>query len=327
MTLPSAHYPGSSSSHEQTRVARHIARAEDEARARRPRGLGVLQRAVRALLLGELASYRRAGRFPRNDVSREQTPLFVDRHGARCAMAHLLEISGERTLVEEIRTARNRARIAELADEPRLLAWLSAAGLSVFEAAAIQPEYCFEGPPMCVCEADAPLGSTEELSAVLTVIEGEYERQTSDGSTAFIRITRVHGAPSDLTVGETMSVHWHDYTPPQGVVLTLLVPLRTQLASAGAELEAIPLSDSEFQCHRATGGPLRLDKDRFIAALLSEDCPRTLRSYGREWKRQPCGADGCSTEAATAGDTLGSAMILLSLLATMGLRRLRGRRA
>ena len=44
-------------------------------------------------------------------------------------MAHLLELGGEGALVERIARERNHARVRELVDEPRLLAWLEAAGL------------------------------------------------------------------------------------------------------------------------------------------------------------------------------------------------------
>ena len=326
MTSTSAFSSESVAGHERTRVAQHIARAEHAARARPPRALGSLQRLVRALLLEELASYRRRARFPRNDVCRQRTPLFVDRHGTRCAMAHLLELGGERALVEKIRTTRNGARIAELADEPRLLAWLAAAGLTVSEAAAIQPAYCFQGPPTCVCSAGYT-GYADKPPAVLTVIEGTLERESSDSSTVFVKISKVHGAPSDFAVGDTVSAHSPDI-PPEDELLTMLIPLRTEGArdAASDELEAIPLYDDVHECRRASGRPLSLDKDRFIAALLSADCPRTLASYGPEWKRPRC-RDGCSTQPGTNGDLLGSAMILLSLLATMSLRRLRSRRA
>jgi hypothetical protein len=316
------------SGHERARVAQHIARAEQAARARPPRGLGGLQRLVRALLLAELAGYRRGGRFPHNDVSRQRTPLFVDRHGTRCAMAHLLELGGEHALVEKIRTTRNEARIAELADEPRLLAWLAAAGLSVSEAAAIQPEYCFLGPPTCVCSA-GDTGHAGQPAGVLTVIEGKLERESADGSTAFVKITKLHGAASAFAVGDLVSASSPGNAPQGDASLTMLIPLRSHVArdAASDQLEAIPLYDDTFACGRASGGPLPLDKDRFIGALLSADCPQTLRAYGPEWKRQPCGEAGCSTQPGTHGDMLGSAMILLSLLASMSLRRLRSSRA
>src|SRR5215475_5774658 len=134
---------------ERRRVASHIARAEAQARTRPPR-LDPIRQLVRGLFLDEVARYRRGGRFPRNPGLPGLVPVFVDAGGTRCAVAHLLEVSGEGDLVRKIARERNRARVRELADEPRLRAWLEAAGLTLAEAAAIQPAYC-RVRSSCVC--------------------------------------------------------------------------------------------------------------------------------------------------------------------------------
>jgi hypothetical protein len=72
-------------------------------------------------------------------------PFFRDSRGVLCAMAYLIERSGRRDLVDRVALTRNNAFIPELADDPELRAWLDSAGLSVAEAARIQPEY--EPPP------------------------------------------------------------------------------------------------------------------------------------------------------------------------------------
>jgi hypothetical protein len=136
---------------EARRVAAHLARAEALAAAADVSRLDPPRRLARALLLAELRRYRAAGRFPRNPRGGAPTPIFVDAGGTRCAMAHLLELGGERALVARIRRERNLARVRELADEPRLRAWLAAAGLTLPEAAAIQPVYCGPAAPDCVC--------------------------------------------------------------------------------------------------------------------------------------------------------------------------------
>ena len=68
-------------------------------------------------------------------------PFFRDRYGALCAMAYLIERSGRGDLVDRIAISRNNAFIAELATDPALRAWLDSVGLSVSEAARIQPTY------------------------------------------------------------------------------------------------------------------------------------------------------------------------------------------
>jgi hypothetical protein len=157
------------------RVARHIACAEQLAITRDVSRLTHLQRIVRQLLLRVLAEYRADGRFPLNRDFAEPRPYFVDADGTRCAMAHLLEHGGERELVATIARARGDALVRELADEPRLLAWLAAAGLTVEEAAAIQPGYCSTNSS-CICGGDFspidyPLPATGVLEAVVQAPE------------------------------------------------------------------------------------------------------------------------------------------------------------
>src|SRR5438034_8792357 len=77
------------------RVARHLGRAELIARRAAPSGLDPVRRLVRRLLLCELARYRTRGSFPRNDCARRPIPVFVDADGTLCAVAQLLELSGE----------------------------------------------------------------------------------------------------------------------------------------------------------------------------------------------------------------------------------------
>jgi hypothetical protein len=56
-------------------------------------------------------------------------------------MAYLIDRSGRRDIVDKVAASRNNAYIRELADDPALVAWLDSSGLSVAEAARIQPAY------------------------------------------------------------------------------------------------------------------------------------------------------------------------------------------
>jgi hypothetical protein len=56
-------------------------------------------------------------------------------------VAYLIERSGRPDLVDRIALTQNNAYIAELADDPDLRLWLDSVGLSVAEAARIQPTY------------------------------------------------------------------------------------------------------------------------------------------------------------------------------------------
>lgn len=127
---------------EVARVRAHLLGAEQVLLARNLGGISARQRDARRRCLDELRAYRQRGIFPHNHGQlHRRTPVFVDEHGTRCAMAWLIERSGDAGLVRHVATTRNLATIRELADEPELVAWLDRNGLSLEEAARIQPEY------------------------------------------------------------------------------------------------------------------------------------------------------------------------------------------
>lgn len=147
------------------------------------------QRRVRATLIGWLQEYRDAGKFPRNDRLPELAmPFFRDGHGALCAMAYLIERSGRRDLVDRIALARNNAFIAELANDAELRVWLDSVGLSVTEAARIQPTYSYSGDSRVdkavvaqfVAQYDSAWNQ-RDTSAVNRLLAPEYKYSTSQG--------------------------------------------------------------------------------------------------------------------------------------------------
>ena len=137
------------------------------------------QRRVRATLIDWLQEYRDAGAFPRNDRFPERSmPFFRDGHGALCAMAYLIDRSGRRDLVDRVAATRNNAFIDELADDPDLRAWLDSVGLSVTEAARIQPTY----PELAdvVAEYDKAWNN-RDTAAVSRLLAPGYQYFTSRG--------------------------------------------------------------------------------------------------------------------------------------------------
>jgi hypothetical protein len=130
---------------EVARLRAHFDSVDAELRAPKALRLTPGQRRARVTLIGWLREYREAGTFPRNDRFPERAmPFFRDSRGVLCAMAYLIDRSGRGDLVNRVALTRNNAFISELADDPELRAWLDGAGLSVAEAARIQPAY---GPP------------------------------------------------------------------------------------------------------------------------------------------------------------------------------------
>ncbi|HEU4748231.1 MAG TPA: hypothetical protein VFS56_06990 [Gemmatimonadaceae bacterium] len=147
---------------EVARLRAHFDSVDVELRMRDVSHLSAEQRANRVTLIGWLREYREAGRFPLNDKFAGQfVPFFRDSRGTLCAMAYLVDRSGRSDVVDHIARTRNNALIRELTDDPRLVAWLDASGLSVSEAARIQPAY--EG--CCV------IG---DRSAIRNQVSGDY---------------------------------------------------------------------------------------------------------------------------------------------------------
>jgi hypothetical protein len=128
-----------------------------------------------------LREYRDAGEFPRNDRFQDRSmPFFRDADSALCAMAYLIERSGRGDLVDRIASTRNNAFIAELADESQLLGWLDSVGLSVTEAARIQPTYTPRLESV-VAQYDSAW-NRRDTSAVARLLAPEYRYFTSRGA-------------------------------------------------------------------------------------------------------------------------------------------------
>ncbi|HET9253185.1 MAG TPA: hypothetical protein VFP58_13815, partial [Candidatus Eisenbacteria bacterium] len=133
------------------RVQRHLAQVERDLHARDTRGLTPDQRQARSKHLDRIQAYRERGRFPHNhEFPAKRVPCFVDRHGTRDVLAHLMESTGERELVRRVSTTRNHATVRELVADSKIgadfHAWLVNSGLSVDEAQKLQPSYEGERP-------------------------------------------------------------------------------------------------------------------------------------------------------------------------------------
>ena len=158
---------------EVVRLRAHFDSVDAELRARDVSGLSAAQRAKRARLIAALRDYRDAGVFPVNtDFPGERVPYFVDHAGTRCAMAELIAVSGRRDIVDRIALTRNNAYIHALVDDAALVAWLDSAGLTVDEAARIQPKY--EGPICAPCLPGAPCPPCPSVPESPSQLTSEY---------------------------------------------------------------------------------------------------------------------------------------------------------
>ena len=127
------------------RLRAHFAAVDGELRAADVSRLSPAQRAARAEAIERLRAYAARGEFPHNHLQADRIPVFIDEHGTRCAMAHLIEEAGGAELAHAVARTRNLAYIPELARDPafqpELVAWLDRNGLTAAEAARIQPAY------------------------------------------------------------------------------------------------------------------------------------------------------------------------------------------
>jgi hypothetical protein len=160
---------GWSPENEVARVRAHFDSVLAELDARDLSGLSADQRATRASLITTLVEYRDRGAFPQNyDFPDRLVPYFVDRKtGVRCAMAHLIESTSRADIVERVRSANNNVRVAQLAGDSAFTAWLDASGLTLAEAARIQPSY---GGVVTVVEPDQKYRNASTIALPLSAL-------------------------------------------------------------------------------------------------------------------------------------------------------------
>jgi len=197
---------------EVARLRAHFDSVDTELRTRDVSHLSREQRANRAKHIAWLKEYRDDGRFPMNDKFLDQSvPFFRDSQGTLCAMAYLVDRSGGGDIVDRIAKTRNNAYIPALTDDRDLVAWLEGSGLSVAEAARIQPAY--NGGPCCVIvDPIVPDTRVDGGYAALSVGLGG----SSLGTLGFnlFSPSRVSGAAGLMAGAAAImagGAHWNDY--------------------------------------------------------------------------------------------------------------------
>jgi hypothetical protein len=129
------------------RIQAHFDSVLSELQRRDVSQLSASQRTERTKLIGLLASYRERGVFPHNrHFPGEAIPYFIDRPtGTLCAVAHLLESTGRRDIVDAVAAMDNNVWVAELEGNRPFEVWLERHGLTLAEAARIQVPYVDDG--------------------------------------------------------------------------------------------------------------------------------------------------------------------------------------
>jgi hypothetical protein len=91
--------------------------------------------------LRRLAAYRDRGLFPLNEGQADHpVPIFVDRHDTACAVGQLMRWSGWTENVATIQRTNNLVYVPEAKRSP-VASWVVTSGLTLEEAALIQPGY------------------------------------------------------------------------------------------------------------------------------------------------------------------------------------------
>jgi len=93
-----------------------------------------------------LRKYKDAGSFPLNDTySTSRTPIFIDRFGTPCAVAHLMNESGAQDLANEINKKHHAGYLSDIAKDielrPKIVRWAQENGYTIEDLALIQPGY------------------------------------------------------------------------------------------------------------------------------------------------------------------------------------------
>lgn len=122
------------------RIREHLRRAEQDLRRTEHAELTSDQRRRRKLALDRLREYCQQGSFPRNRRRTGRAPCFIGANDVPCAMAYLLQQDGREDLVEAVMETDPTIRLETVEDGP-LVEWVEANGLTMGEAARIQPSY------------------------------------------------------------------------------------------------------------------------------------------------------------------------------------------
>ncbi|MFN0245539.1 MAG: hypothetical protein ACKV2T_01440 [Kofleriaceae bacterium] len=192
-------------------------------------------------------------------------------------MAHLIEQSGDRELVERVARTRNNAFVRELAADLALRAWLEHVGLTAREAAQIQPSYCFVTKgESCLCQSVG--GANGVVDGTVTAV--------AMANRATVMVEATHGDTGAIAVGDTIEAPVYENVQVGDEVL---VSINVNPIS----LVRVIGTSVELSCSR--DDVPELAKSDAISAMLATSCAQELANLDSTWGESQCEeGGGCS---------------------------------
>ena len=160
-------------------IQQHLELVESGLRERDVSHLSPTLQKARIQNLNTLRVYWKKGVFPRNTHHEARTPYFIDDEGRTCAMAQLLIDSGYEEEAVRISQRENYSYVHDM-KSPELAQWLETSGLTLQEAAWIQPNYEPVRPEGFIgCQCDCSFAVVNDgQSAYVIDVRVKYRTKT-----------------------------------------------------------------------------------------------------------------------------------------------------
>lgn len=157
---------------ERKRIKLHLMNAEQALRNADVSHLDYKLKENRAKMIQLLNQYWKKEEFPKNTIHRVRIPQIKDKFGTPCALAYMIENSGNGKLVSELSAQNNFVYVEDVHEGP-LLDWLKKSGITKQEAARIQPTYHPPPPPFHpafieIIQDNVSMGDSVSISKIPT---------------------------------------------------------------------------------------------------------------------------------------------------------------
>ncbi len=256
---------------EVARLRAHFDSVLQELRGADVSSLTASQRSARAELVARLEGYAAEGRFPHNHVRPgEFVPVFRDEHGTLCAMAYLIASTGRTDIVDRAAATNNLAYLPELARSDALRAWLDSVGLSVSEAARIQPAYCDrEGWPPCIPEpppAEAGLRAARREYGVTSAVATPFT-----AASMFLNLASRNASASRVRATTWLGVAVGTAQVAYGAVGTTHADSRRSIGIANVAVGGTAVASAIWRMRQPTRAVSRVSSLSVLPVVTSQD--------------------------------------------------------